>query len=95
MEAAVAELLAAYAGVVWAMREMKDPNRYFARATELGEVLRDLVSKSTDERALAAERIFEAESLSLTALGERYSMSRQRYEQLVKKGRKIREADDG
>lgn len=94
VDAAVAALLAAYADVVTAMREMEDPNRYFTRATELGDTLRDLVSKSTDERALAAERILEAESLSLTVLGQRYSMSRQRADQLVKKGRKIREADD-
>jgi hypothetical protein len=95
VDAAVAALLAAYADVVTAMRAMKDPNCYFTRATELGETLRELVSKSTDERALAAERILEAESLSLTVLGQRHSMSRQRYDQLVKKGRKIREADDG
>lgn len=95
MDAAVAALLAAYADVVAAMRAMEDPDSYFTRATELGETLRTLVSKSTDERALAAERILEAQSLSLTALGQRYSMSRQRADQLVKKGRKIREGDDG
>lgn len=95
MDAAIAALLAAYADVVTAIRAMHDPDRYFTRATELGDTLRMLVSKSTDERALAAECILEAESLSLTALGQRYSMSRQRADQLVKKGRKIREADDG
>ena len=95
VDAAVAALLAAYADVVAAMRAMKDPNRYFIRAGELGDTLRRLVSKSTDERALAAARILEAESLSLTALGERHSVSRQRADQLVKKGRKIQEASNG
>lgn len=77
------------------MRAMKNPDRYFTRATELAETLRELVSKSTDERALAAERIYEAESQALTPLAQRHSMSRQRADQLVRKGRKIREGDDG
>jgi hypothetical protein len=95
VDAAVTSLLQAYSAAVAALRAMQDPERYFARATELGDTLRDLVSKSTDERALAAARILEAESLSLTALGERISMSKQRADQLVRKGRKVREDDDG
>lgn len=95
VDAAVAALLTAYADAVTALRALQDPERYFARATELGNVLRDLVSKSTDERALAAERILQAESLSLTALGERISMSKQRAGQLTEKAKKIREAQDG
>jgi hypothetical protein len=90
-DAAVAALLQAYADVVAALRAMRDPGRHFARATELGDTLRKLVSDSTDERAAAATRILDAESLSLTALGERISMSKQRAGQLVEKGRKVRE----
>jgi hypothetical protein len=90
-DAAVAALLQAYADVVAALRAMRDPARHFARATELGDTLRKLVSDSTDERAAAATRILDAESLSLTALGERISMSKQRAGQLVEKGRKVRE----
>ena len=95
MDAAVASLLRAYADTVAAMRAMQDPERYFARATELADTLRELVSKSTDERALAAERILEAESLSLTALGERISMSKQRAGQFMEKARKVRGSDNG
>ncbi len=91
----MAALLRAYADAVTAMRAMRDPERYFARATGLADTLRDLVSRSTDERALAAQRILEAESLSLTALGERISMSKQRAGQLTEKAKKIREADNG
>lgn len=90
VDTAVAALMQAYAGVVAALRAMRDPERHFARATELGDRLRDLVSDSTDERAAAAARILDAESLSLTALGERISMSKQRAGQLVEKGRKSR-----
>jgi hypothetical protein len=95
VDAAVASLLQAYAGAVAALRAMRDPERHFARATELGDALRELVSKSTDERAIAAERILEAESLSLTALGERISMSKQRAGQLMDKAKKARGSDDG
>lgn len=94
LEAAVAALLRAYAEVVTALHRLRDPGRQFARATELGDVLRKLVSESTDERAIAAARIAEAESLSLTALGERISMSKQRAGKLVEKGRKVRGSDD-
>jgi hypothetical protein len=90
VDAAVAALLRAYADTVAALRAMREPERHFARTTELGEVLRDLLSKSTDERALAAERILEAESLSLTALGERISTSKQRAGQLLEKAKKAR-----
>lgn len=95
LDAAVAALLQAWADVVTALRQVEDPQQQFARATELGDVLRRLVSESTDERALAAERIADAESLSLTALGQRISMSKQRAAQLTDKARKIREASNG
>lgn len=95
LDAAVAALLRAWADAVTALREIEDPDEQFRRAGELGETLRDLVSKSTDERARAASLILEAESLSLTALGQRHSISKQRADQLVKKGRRIREGDDG
>lgn len=95
LDAAVAALLQAWADVVTALRRVEDPQAQFARATELGDVLRKLVSESTDERALAAERIADAESLSLTALGQRISMSKQRAAQLTDKAKKIREASNG
>jgi hypothetical protein len=94
LDTAIAALLRAYAGVVTALHSLSDPARQFARATELGDVLRKLVSESTDERAIAAARIVEAESLSLTALGERISMSKQRAGKLVEKGRKARGSGD-
>lgn len=95
LDAAVAELLRAWADVVTALRRVEDPQEQFERATELGDTLRRLVSESTDERALAAERIADAESLSLTALGQRISMSKQRAGQLTEKAKKIREASNG
>jgi hypothetical protein len=95
LDAAVAALLRAWADAVTALRQIEDPEKHFERATELGNVLRKLVSESTDERALAAQRIYEAESLSLTALGERISMSKQRAGQLVDKARKAQGGSDG
>lgn len=95
LDSAVTALLRAWADVVTALRQVEDPQAQFARATELGDVLRRLVSESTDERALAAERIADAESLSLTALGQRISMSKQRAAQLTDKAKKIREASNG
>lgn len=95
LDAAVNALLQAWADAVAALRKIEDPELQFARATDLGDALRRLVSKSTDERALAAQRILEAESLSLTALGKRISMSKQRAGQLTDKAKRIREADDG
>ncbi|HEX3957778.1 MAG TPA: hypothetical protein VHZ03_14265 [Trebonia sp.] len=95
LDVAVAAMLQAWADVVTALRRVEDPQQQFARATELGDTLRRLVSESTDERALAAERIADAESLSLTALGQRISMSKQRAAQLTDKAKKIREASNG
>lgn len=95
LDAAVAALLQAWADAVTALRQIADPEEQFNRATELGDILRRLVSESTDERALAAERILQAESLSLTALGQRISMSKQRAGQLTDKAKKIREASNG
>jgi len=94
LDAAVAALLRAWADAVTALRQIEDPQQQFARATELADELRKLVSKSTDERALAAQRILEAESLSLTALGHRISMSKQRAGQLLDKVRKAQGSDD-
>lgn len=95
LDTAVSALLQAWADAVTALRGIEDPEQQFARATELGDTLRRLVSESTDERALAAERILEAESLSLTALGRKISMSKQRAAQLTDKAKKIREASNG
>lgn len=95
MDAAVAGMLSAYGDVVGALRRMEDPERHFQRATEFVDTLRDLVSKGTDERAIAAQRILEAESLSLAALGERISISKQRASQLMDKAKKAQGSDDG
>ena len=92
LDTAVAALLRAWADAVTALSEIEE---HFKRATELGDTLRKLVSESTDERALAAQRIYEAESLSLTALGERISMSKQRAGQLMDKARKAQGGSDG
>ena len=72
----------------------RDPQEHFDRATEAGETLAKLVSESAAERAAAAVRIQDAESLTLTALSERISMSKQRAGRLTEKIRKARGGSD-
>ncbi len=75
--AAIGALMRAWARVRAALRDIPDPQRRFDRATELGDLTRKLESQSVEERASAAVAIKDAESLSLTALGERISMTKQ------------------
>lgn len=77
------------------LRAISDPQQRFDAATELGKVVRQMEAESVEERAGAAVAIQESESLSLTALGERISMSKQRAGKLTEKARKSRGSDDG
>ena len=78
-----------------AIRATRDPQEHFDRATETGKTLAGFVAEGAEERAAAAVRIQDAESLTLTALSERISMSKQRAGKLTEKARKAREGDDG
>jgi hypothetical protein len=75
--AALAALREAWVQVLAGLRAIDDPQHQFDSATEAGELLRKLVSENAEQRAAAAVRIQDAESLSLAALGERISMTKQ------------------
>jgi hypothetical protein len=88
--AALAAFRAAWDRLLTAVRATRDPQAHFDRASETGELLSKLVAEDATERGTAAARILDAESLSLTGLGQRISMSKQRAGKLVEKGRKSR-----
>lgn len=73
-----------------AVRGTPDPQRHFDRATEAGQMLAEFVSENADERGAAAVRIQEAESLTLTVLGERISMTKQAAGRLTGRTRRRR-----
>lgn len=87
---AVAALLRAWTRVRAALRDIPDPQRRFDQATELGDLMRTFESQSVEERADAAVAIKEAESLSLTALGERIRMTKQAAGRLADRARRPR-----
>ena len=88
--AALAAFREAWGRLLAAIRATREPQAHFDRASEAGEVLSKLVAEDAGERGTAAARILDAESLSLTGLGQRISMSKQRAGKLVEKGRKSR-----
>jgi hypothetical protein len=73
-----------------ALRITSDPQHHFDRATEAGKMLAEFVSENADERAAAAVRIQEAESLSLTVLGKRTRMTKQAAGRLTSRARRKR-----
>lgn len=93
--ASVTALREAWAAVLAELHAVADPQRRFRAATELGNLVKQLEADSADERARAALAIQESESLTLTALGERISMSKQRAGKLTEKARRARGSDDG
>jgi hypothetical protein len=71
-----------------AVRATPDPQRHFDRATEAGQMLAEFVSENADERADAAVRIKDAESLTLTVLGKRTRMTKQAAGRLTSRARR-------
>ena len=86
----LAALREAWVQVLAELRAIEDPQHQFDSATEAGEVLRKLVSENAEERSAAAVRIQEAESLTLAALGERISMTKQAAGRLTGRARRPR-----
>jgi hypothetical protein len=74
---ALAAFRDAWARLRAAIRGTRDPQQRFDRATETGEMLGKRVSDAAAERSDAAAAIQDAESLSLTALAGRISMTKQ------------------
>ena len=89
--AAVAALHEAWSCVRAELRALPDLRLRFDNATALGDLARQFESESVDERADAAEAIKDADSLNITALSERISMSKQRAGKLLEKARKRQE----
>jgi hypothetical protein len=85
--AAVTAFREAWARLLRAVHATRVPQLRFDRATETGKLLAEFVSEDADERGDAAYGIQEAESLTLTALGGRISMSKQRAGKLTGKAR--------
>jgi hypothetical protein len=92
--AAASSFRAAWRRLVDAMQTTREPQDHFDRATETGEMLSKLVIENGEERAAAAVRIQESERLTLTALSERISMSKQRAGRLTEKARRPRKDQD-
>jgi hypothetical protein len=76
-----------------AVRATPDTQRHFDRATEAGQMLAEFVSENADERADAAVRIQEAESLSLAVLGTRTRMTKQAAGRLTGRARRRRKEE--
>jgi hypothetical protein len=78
----------AYAAAATTVSSIRDPQQAFEVATRLAEEIRKLhdlqIVKLRRLRAQQAVRIREKESLSLAALAERISVSKQRADQLVR-----------
>ena len=87
--AGVKALHHAWARVLTALRVL-EPQRHFDEATALGDLARQFESESVEERADAAVRIKDAESLTLTALGKRTRMTKQAAGRLTGRARRRR-----
>lgn len=85
--AASAAFRQAWRRLLAAVHATPDPQQHFDRATETGATLAWLVAENATERADAAVRIKDAEGLTLTALGKRISMTKQRAGRLTGKAR--------
>lgn len=86
--ASIAALREAWVAVIAGLRAIPDPQARFDAATGLGKLARQMESEAVEERAAAAVAIQDAESLTLTALAGRISMSKQRAGRLTGKARK-------
>lgn len=75
--AALAAFRDAWARLRAAIRATPDLQQRFDRATETRERLAKMESEAVTERADAAASIQDAESLTLAALGQRISMTKQ------------------
>ena len=93
--AALAALKEAYDDAVTYLRAIPDPQRAFEAASELADMLREKAERASDERAFGAERIKERERLTLTALAERISVSKQRAGQIIQRADKARRKPEG
>src|SRR5215470_15580361 len=87
-DAAHAAYRNAWQRLLAAVHATPEPQRHFDRATEAGETLAKNVAENAAERSAAAVRIKDAESLTLTALGERISMTKQAAGRLTARARK-------
>jgi hypothetical protein len=74
-----------------ALHVTSDPQRHFDRATEAGQMLAEFAIENADERAAAAARIKDAESLTLTVLGKRTRMTKQAAGRLIERSRRRKE----
>jgi hypothetical protein len=79
---------AAWHRLLAAIHATRDPQQRFDRATETGEQVAKLRNEAATERADAALGIKDAEDLSLTALGDRISTTKQGAWRLTSKARK-------
>ncbi len=85
VDAALGALNSTYDAAVAAIEALPAPQRAFERATSLLKVVDDdLVRGAADLRARMANRIKEAEKLSLAGLAERISVSKGRADQFVR-----------
>jgi DNA-directed RNA polymerase sigma subunit (sigma70/sigma32) len=87
----VHQLCDACEALMQVLEDHPDAQAALDSATDLGETLRRLADRAAELRARIVERIYLNEKLTLTALGDRLSVSRARADQILKVARKSRE----
>ena len=89
--AAAPAFVSAWHRLAAAIHATRDPQRRFDRRTETGEFAANIVSENAAGRASDAVEIQDAENLTLTALSERISMTKQAAGRLTGRARKPKE----
>jgi hypothetical protein len=92
--AAVAKVTAAYADAIAAITDVGDRQERFELATDLGETINDLRTRTGQFRAEIAHEIYRAESLSLAGLANRIGVSRGRAQDLVEAARAAEQQEE-
>jgi 3-methyladenine DNA glycosylase/8-oxoguanine DNA glycosylase len=83
-------LTRAYKEAAAAIEAIPDPQRAFAYATQLANLVRDLFPEASELRSRTVARIWEAEELSLAALAQRIGVSKARADQLIRAAKTAR-----
>ncbi|MFC4042863.1 hypothetical protein ACFO1B_30930 [Dactylosporangium siamense] len=80
----LASMRTAYLEIEAAIRENPDAEAAFGLATQLRELIDELVGEAATFRALMADRVFRSEDMSLAELARRLKISKARADQLVR-----------
>jgi hypothetical protein len=84
VEADLTAMRTAYLEVAAAIRANPDAEAAFGLATQLRDLVDELVGEAATFRAQMAERVFRSEDMSLAELARRLRISKARADQLVR-----------